>query len=76
MQTHAQQVLELTHPTAETTVLAAMRRGNVDDAIYMADNLQAADFSDPRRRIVFQAMVNVLRGTEPLDDSAILAECV
>jgi replicative DNA helicase len=42
----------------------------------MADNLQAADFSDPRRRIVFQAMVNVLRGTEPLDDTAILAECV
>jgi replicative DNA helicase len=75
MQTHAQQVLELTHPTAETTVLAAMRRGNVDDAIYMADNLQAADFSDPRRRIVFQAMVNVLRGVEPLDDSAVLAEC-
>lgn len=76
MQTPAQQVLELTHPTAETTVLAAMRRGNIDEAIYMADNLQAADFSDPRRRIVFQAMVNVLRGVEPLDDSAILAECV
>lgn len=74
-QSPAQQVLELTHPTAESTVLAAMRRGSVDDAIYMADNLQAADFSDPRRRVVFQAMVNVLRGTEPLDDSAILAEC-
>jgi len=75
MQTPAQQVLELTHPTAETTVLAAMRRGNADDAIHIADNLQAADFSDPRRRVVFQAMVNVLRGTEPLDDTAILAEC-
>jgi len=74
-QSPAQQVLELTHPTAESTVLAAMRRGSVDDAIYMADNLQAADFADPRRRVVFQAMVNVLRGTEPLDDSAILAEC-
>lgn len=75
MQTPAQQVLELTHPTAETTVLAAMRRGSADDAVFMADALQAADFSDPRRRIVFQAMVNVLRGTEPLDDTAILAEC-
>ena len=75
MQTPAQQVLELTHPTAETTVLAAMRRGNADDAIHIADNLQAADFSDPRRRVVFKAMVNVLRGTEPLDDTAILAEC-
>lgn len=75
-QSHAQQVLELTHPTAEITVLTAMRRGSVDEAIYMADNLQAADFSDPRRRIVFQAMVNVLRGVEPMDDSAILAECV
>ncbi len=77
-QTHtpAQAVLDLAHPTAEATVLAAMRRGGMEDAIYMADNLQAADFSDPRRRIVFQAMVNVLRGTEPLDDTAILAECV
>lgn len=75
-QTPAQQVLELTHPTAETTVLAAMRRGNVDEAIYMADNLSATDFADPRRRIVFQAIVNVLRGVEPLDDTAILAECV
>lgn len=69
------QVLDLTHPTAEITVLTAMRRGATDDAIYMADNLSAADFSDPRRRIVFQAMVNVLRGVEPLDDSAVLAEC-
>jgi len=76
MQTNAQQVLELTHPTAEATVLAAMRRGNMDDAIYMADNLAAGDFSDPRRRVVFQAMVNVLRGVEPMDDTAILAECV
>ena len=74
--TPAQTVLELTHPTAETTVLAAMRRGATEDAVFMADTLQAADFSDPRRRIVFQAMVNILRGTEPLDDTAILAECV
>jgi replicative DNA helicase len=74
-QTQAQQVLELTHPTAETTVLTAMRRGT-DDAVFMADMLQAADFADPRRRVVFQAMVNVLRGVEPMDDSAILAECV
>ena len=73
--TDISQVLDLTHPTAEITVLTAMRRGATDDAIYMADNLSAADFSDPRRRIVFQAIVNVLRGVEPLDDSAILAEC-
>jgi len=53
-----------------------MRRGGMDEALYMADNLQAADFSDPRRRIAFQAIVNVLRGTEPLDDTAILAEAV
>lgn len=74
-QSAAQQVLELTHPTAETTVLTAMRRGGVDDAVYLADTLNAADFADPRNRVVFQAMVNVLRGTEPLDDTAILAEC-
>jgi replicative DNA helicase len=74
-QSPAQQVLELTHPTAETTVLTAMRRAT-DDAVFMADMLNAADFADPRRRVVFQAMVNVLRGVEPMDDSAILAECV
>ena len=70
------QVLELTHPTAETTVLAAMRRGGTDDVIFMADLLSSSDFSDPRRRIVFQAIVNVLHGMEPIDDTAILAECV
>lgn len=75
-QTPAQQVLDLTHPTAETTVLAAMRRGAMEDVAALADALQAVDFSDPRRRVVFQAMVNVLRGVEPLDDTAILAECV
>lgn len=75
-QSPAQEVLDLTHPTAESTVLAAMRRGGMEEAIHLADALQAADFADPRRRIVFQAMVNVLRGTEPLDDTAILAECV
>jgi replicative DNA helicase len=74
-QTPAQQVLELTHPTAEITVLTAMRRGSIDDAVHFADVLSAADFADPRRRVLFQAMVNVLRGTEPLDDTAILAEC-
>lgn len=76
MTTAAAQVLDLTHPTAETTVLTAMRRGSIEDAIYMADNLSASDFSDPRRRVTFQAMVNVLRGMEPMDDTAILAECV
>jgi replicative DNA helicase len=74
-QSTAQQVLELTHPTAETTVLTAMRRGATEDAVYLADTLSSGDFADPRRRVVFQAMVNVLRSTEPLDDTAILAEC-
>lgn len=75
-QTQAQQVLNLTHPTAETTVLTAMRRGATEEAVYMAETLQAADFADPRRRVVFQAIVNLLAGIEPIDDTAILAECV
>lgn len=75
-QTSAQQVLDLTHPTAEITVLTAMRRGATEDAIQLAELLQAADFADPRRRVVFQAIVNLLRGVEPVDDTAILAECV
>jgi replicative DNA helicase len=74
-QSPAQQVLELTHPTAETTVLTAMRRGATEDAVHLADTLSSADFADPRNRVAFQAMVNVLRSTEPLDDTNILAEC-
>jgi replicative DNA helicase len=49
-------------------------RANVDDAIYMAETLQADDYADPRRRVTFQAIVNLLRGIEPIDDKAILAE--
>jgi replicative DNA helicase len=70
----AQDVLNLTHPTAEITTLAAMRL-SVDDAIFMADNLSSSDYTDPRRRVIFQSIVNVVRGIEPLDDTAILAEC-
>jgi replicative DNA helicase len=72
--TPAQMVLNLTHPTAETTVLMAMRRGT-DDAVFMAEQLQAVDFADPRHRVTFQAIVNLLAGIEPIDDTAILAEC-
>jgi len=75
MQTPAQHVLNLTHPTAEITTLTAMRR-NADDAAYLAEALSASDYSDPRRRVVFQAIVNLLAGIEPIDDTAILAECV
>lgn len=70
----AQQVLNLTHPTAEITTLAAMRR-STEDAIYMAEHLHANDYTDPRRRVLFQSIVNLLRGVEPVDDRAILAEC-
>ncbi|MBK8773209.1 MAG: hypothetical protein IPM06_22640 [Rhizobiales bacterium] len=73
-QTQAQQVLNLTHPTAEITTLAAMR-ADMDAAIFMADALCPQDYTDPRRQVIFQAIVNVVRGTEPLDDTAILAEC-
>lgn len=75
-QNNADKVLGLVHPTAEITTLAALRRGDTETAFYIAEELQASDYSDPRRRIVFQACVNCLRGSEPIDDSAILAECV
>jgi len=75
-QPNADKVLNLTHPTAEITTLAALRSGDTDTAIHIAEMLDATDYSDPRRRVVFQACVNCLRGYEPIDDTAILAECV
>jgi len=74
-QTQAQQVLNLTHPTAEITTLAAMRR-STEDAVYMAERLSVEDYTDPRRKVLFQSIVNLLRGVEPIDDRAILTECV
>jgi replicative DNA helicase len=68
------ELLELTHPTAEVTVLTAMHVGDQDEAAYLAETLLATDFADPHHALLFQAMANCLRGPEPMDDRAILTE--
>lgn len=59
---------------AEETVLGAMLVGT-QQAIALAQELQAEDFYDPRRKVLFQAMTNVLLGIEPFNKAIVLAEC-
>lgn len=75
-QDKAGEILKLTHPTAEITVLTTLRRWPKDKTEDIIDLLQARDFSDPRRQVAYQAMVNILRSIEPMDDRAVLAECI
>lgn len=69
------EILGLTNSDAEIAVLTAMRL-DTNVAIDMAQKLTAADFSDPRRQVVFEAICNLLRGVEVIDTASILAECV
>ncbi len=69
------ELLGLTNPDAEISVLAAMRF-DTTVAIDMAQKLTAADFADPKRQVVFEAIHNLLRGVETVDTQAIVAECV
>lgn len=69
------EILGLTNPEAEISVLAAMRL-DTNIAIDMAQKLVAADFIDPRRQVVFEAILNLLRGVDAIDTDAIVAECM
>lgn len=64
-------LLGLVNHQAETTVLSAMRL-NTGAAIELAQLLEPTDFYDPRRRVLFEAMRQVLLGIEPIDDNAIM----
>jgi replicative DNA helicase len=68
------EVLGLVQPEAEIAVLGAMRQ-STDAAIQIADLLEADDFHDPRRGVVFQAICAILAGIEPIDTPAIVGEC-
>jgi replicative DNA helicase len=67
-------LLNLIHHDAETNVLAAMRQ-DMSLALALAEQLDPGDFHDERRQILFEAIGNLLRGIDPVDDGAILAEC-
>ena len=67
------ELLDLIHPTAEITVLAAMR-DDTDQAIGIAEMLTARDFYDLRRSVVFEAISNILRTAEPVDVGGIVTE--
>lgn len=69
------ETLGLVNPHAEATVLAAMR-DDIKAATQLAELLDASDFADPRHAIVYQAIVNLLMGIEPIDTPAIVAECI
>lgn len=68
-------LLGLTNPGAEIAVLAAMRF-DTTIAIDMAQKLSVDDFIDPRHQLVFEAIVNLLRGVDVVDTTAIHAECM
>lgn len=68
------ELLDLLHPTAEETVLAAMLRDSYT-ATQLAQDLLPADFHDPRRAVLFEAACAVLRGVEPMDTPTVAAEC-
>lgn len=68
------EMLGLTQPEAEISVLGIMRQ-DIDAAIQLSELLESADFHDPRRGIVFQAIRNILMGVEPVDTASIVAEC-
>jgi replicative DNA helicase len=65
---------EFIHPTAESTVLYAMYTGNEEDTQYYADLLTVGDFSSEKNQVMFQAMVNVFRRGDALDQAAVMAE--
>lgn len=65
--------LKLYNHDAEITVLSAMRQDE-SFAIHMAKQLTAADFHDVQRQLIFDSIVRLIRGIEPLNDENILAE--
>jgi replicative DNA helicase len=65
---------EFIHPSAESTVLYAMYTGNEEDTQYYADLLTVTDFSSEKNQVMFQAMVNVFRRGDALDQGAVMAE--
>ena len=66
--------LGLVNHEAERTVLGAMLQSE-DLALNLVQQLTAENFFEPRRRVVFSALRNILLGIEPVTQENILAEC-
>lgn len=73
MSDNTAELLGLVNHQAEITVLSAMRR-DITTGVELAEALTPADFYDPRRSLVFEAIRNLLRGVEAIDTPAIVTE--
>lgn len=66
--------LGLVNHEAESVVLGAMLQSE-DLAVALVQQLNADNFYEPRRKVVFGAMRNLLLGVEPVTRENVLAEC-
>jgi len=73
MSTKTAELLKLYNHDAEITVLSAMRKSE-DFAAQIAQQLSTDDFYDAHRQVIFDSIVRLIRGIEPLNDESILAE--
>jgi replicative DNA helicase len=67
------EAMGLINPDAEIAVLAAMRH-DTEAAIDLAQTLDASDFYDTRRAVLFEAMRNLLLGPDVIDTAGIVVE--
>src|SRR6266508_3429778 len=65
---------ELVHPTAEATTLSAMR-DDIHTAISLAEMLEPSDYATAQHGLIFEAISRLVKGIEPIDTPAIVAEC-
>lgn len=69
------ETLGLVSHQAEIAVIGAMLQSEESAATLLQGGLSAEQFYDPRRRILFSAIRNLLLGIEPVSTGNILAEC-
>jgi len=68
-------LLQLVNQVAEETTIKAMCHGDMQTAFAIAEQLESTDYYDQRFQVLFMAMQSLLRGIEPIDTAAIVAEC-
>ena len=64
---------ELTHPSAELSVLAGLCGRDSELAIELSQQIDPLDFSTPTGQIIAEAALRVLHGHEPLDAKTLFA---
>lgn len=74
MSVNVAETLGLVNHSAETDVIVGMLKSD-DLALALVQQLRDDEFYDPRRRILFAAMRQLLLGIEPMNRENILAEC-